>query len=67
MPAEDLEPEPIRLDQFLKMHLIAETGGQAKLMIQAGAVKLNGEVETRRRKKLLPGDVVEFGGAEFVV
>lgn len=53
-------PEPvIQLDQFLKLANIVGTGGQAKRLIQGGEVKLNGEVETRRKKKLFPGDVVE--------
>lgn len=67
MPPSDAEPDALRLDQFLKLHGIADTGGQAKVMIQAGEVKLNGVVETRRRKKLLPGDVVEAGGSEWKV
>lgn len=54
------KPEPlIQLDQFLKLANIVGTGGQAKRLIQGGEVKLNGEVETRRKKKLFPGDVVE--------
>ena len=61
------QPHQLRLDQFLKMQGIADTGGQAKLMIQAGDVKLNGEVETRRRKKLAVGDLVEVGDYQFPV
>ncbi len=54
------KPEPlIQLDQFLKLANVVGTGGQAKRLIQGGEVKLNGEVETRRKKKLFPGDVVE--------
>lgn len=58
---------PLRLDHFLKMNAISESGGQAKLMIQNGEVKVNGEVETRRRRKLSVGDVVEVGGKKFPV
>ena len=61
------EKPPLRLDQFLKMNLIAETGGQAKLLIQGGEVKLNGEIETRRRKKLAAGDQIEVFGDVFKV
>ncbi len=57
----------ICLDQYLKLHGIAETGGQAKLLIQAGEVKLNGIVETRRRKKLAAGDVIEIGDQRWTV
>jgi ribosome-associated protein len=62
------DPEPkLCLDQFLKMHGIVDTGGQAKLMIQAGEVQVNGETETRRRRKLVVGDVVETGGGKWRV
>lgn len=61
------EREPLRLDHFLKRSAVSETGGQAKLLIQGGEVKLNGEVETRRRKKLQAGDVVECEGKTYVV
>ncbi len=53
---------PLCLDQFLKLCGLVSTGGQAKLLIQGGEVKVNGLVETRRRKKLVPEDVVEVGG-----
>ncbi len=54
--------EPIKLDQFLKMKGIVESGGQAKVLIQAGEVKVNGQIETRRGRKLIKGDrVVTMG------
>ena len=52
----------IRLGQFLKLAGVVETGGEAKLRIQEGEAKVNGEVETRRGRQLLPGDLVEFAG-----
>ncbi len=58
---------PLRLDHFLKTMGMSETGGQAKLKIQNGEVKVNGEVETRRRRKLVLTDVVEVNGQRFVV
>jgi ribosome-associated protein len=48
------------LDQFLKQEGWVDTGGQAKFAIQDGQVKVNGEVETRRRRQLTLGDVIEF-------
>ncbi|MBK1989621.1 RNA-binding S4 domain-containing protein [Sphaerospermopsis aphanizomenoides BCCUSP55] len=48
----------ITLNQFLKLVGIASTGGQAKLMIIDGDVKVNGIVETRRGRKLAPTDTV---------
>lgn len=57
----------IRLDQFLKLCGMAGTGGQAKILIQAGDVRVNSVVETRRGRKLRVGDVVEVDGNEFRV
>ena len=57
-----IHTEFIKLDALLKYASLAETGGEAKQMVQAGEVKVNGEVCTMRRKKLRPGDVVEAGG-----
>jgi ribosome-associated protein len=64
---EQPQPKPLRLDQFLKITGLAETGGHAKLMIQGGEVLLNGEVETRRRKQLSRGDIVEIDGEQYSV
>ena len=57
--------DTITLNDALKLTGITETGGQAKLMIQAGEVRVNGEVETRRKRKLVAGDVLEVAGEEF--
>ena len=57
----------IRLDDFLKFSGLVGTGGEAKLHIQSGEVLVNGEVETRRRKQLAIGDVVETMGEKLVV
>jgi len=59
--------DSIRLDQFLKLSDCAQTGGEAKLLIQSGEVTVNGELETRRRRKLVPGDRVVCRGEEIVV
>ncbi len=48
----------IELDSFLKLKGLVGTGGQAKVLIQAGQVRVNGQVETRRKRKLREGDVV---------
>lgn len=50
------------LGQALKASALVGTGGEAKVLIQMGEVRVNGEVETRRGRKLRPGDVVEVGG-----
>ncbi len=59
------EHPAMRLDQFLKLHGIAGSGGQAKLLIQDGLIFVNGEQETRRRHKLTEGDVVRFDGNDY--
>ena len=51
----------ITLGQALKAADFVGSGGEAKVLIQAGEVLVNGEVETRRGRKLLPGDVIEVG------
>ena len=57
----------IRLGDFLKQSGIVGTGGEAKLRIQSGEVSVNGKVETRRRRQLAAGDVVELLGEKLVV
>ncbi|MFQ5613900.1 MAG: RNA-binding S4 domain-containing protein [Anaerolineae bacterium] len=52
----------IKLGQFLKFMNLVESGGQAKLLIQDGLVQVNGQVETRRGRKLRRGDVVTVQG-----
>jgi ribosome-associated protein len=58
---------PLRLDQFLKLSGIAQTGGHAKMLIQTGEVLVNGEPELRRRRKLADGDLVQVHGEEYRV
>lgn len=65
--SETDETPTIRLDDVLKLAGVAATGGQAKQMIQAGEVRVNGAVETRRKHLLSEGDAVQVGDAEFVV
>ncbi len=60
-------PQFIKLDQFLKLRGLVQTGGQAKLMIQSGLVQVNNEPETRRGRKLVAGDRVRVDGEQFRV
>lgn len=60
-------PSVIKLDGFLKIVGATSTGGQAKILIQSGQVKVNGEIETRRRRKLVEGDRVSVNGQMFRV
>lgn len=57
-----LKDESIRLGQALKAAGMAESGVDAKYAVQDGLVKVNGSVETRRGRKLVPGDLVEYNG-----
>lgn len=57
----------IKLDQFLKWQGIVQTGGEAKLRIKDGEVAVNGEVETRRGRKLVEGDRVTIEDITYEV
>jgi ribosome-associated protein len=57
----------LKLDQFLKWAGAVESGGQAKLVIQAEQVMVNGQIETRRGRKLRKGDTVAFQEKNWVV
>jgi ribosome-associated protein len=57
-----LRTETIDLLQVLKATGNAATGGDAKALVDAGLIRVNGEPELRRRRKLRPGDVVEWAG-----
>jgi len=61
------EGETIQLDKFLKLADLAESGGAAKHLVRSGAIRVNGEVETRRGRKLKHGDVVNVNGEDFVI
>ena len=62
-----IHTEFIKLDALLKYAGLCETGGEAKELVQNGAVKVNGEVCTMRGKKLRPGDRVSFQGLDFEI
>ncbi len=58
-----LKTEFIELCQLLKLENLAQSGGEAKFLISEARVKVNGEVELRKRKKIFAGDTVEFQSA----
>ncbi len=62
-----LSSEYIELIKLLKVLHLVESGGQAKLYVEDGYIKLNGEVEFRKRAKLKEGDVVEFDGQQILI
>jgi len=62
-----LKTEFIELCQLLKLENLAQSGGEAKFVISEGLVKVNGEVELRKRKKIFAGDTVEFQGVQIEI
>ncbi|WKK72794.1 RNA-binding S4 domain-containing protein [Rathayibacter oskolensis] len=68
-PIDDvpLDGESIRLGQFLKFAGILDSGGEVKEAVADGLVSVNGEVDRRRGRQLVVGDVVGFGGRRFRV
>lgn len=62
-----IRDEFIKLGQLLKLANLVESGAMAKEVIEDGLVKVNGEVDIRRGKKIYSGDVVEFNGESVTV
>lgn len=62
-----IDLEYIKLDQLLKLSNLVSTGGEAKVRVLSEEVKVNGEIETRRGRKLRQGDKVELDGEIIVV
>jgi ribosome-associated protein len=65
MKQVELTKEPVELFKILKFEGVVGSGGEAKSAIENGQVKVNGEVETRKRRKIVAGDLVEFGGEQL--
>lgn len=59
--------EPIALYKLLKFENLTASGGEAKYVISEGMVRVNRQTETRKRKKIFAGDLVEFAGRQFRV
>lgn len=62
-----IRDEHIKLGQALKLAGLVDSGVEAKIEIQEGQVKVNGEVKLQRGKKIYPGDVIEFDGQQVRV
>lgn len=60
MRVVEIEREPIELYKILKFESMVQSGGEAKFVIAEGLVRVNGEVETRKSKKIIAGDIIEF-------
>ncbi|KOA20312.1 ribosome-associated protein [Clostridium homopropionicum DSM 5847] len=63
----EINTEIIKLDSFLKWANITSMGSESKFLIQNGEVKVNGEVELRRGRKLTKGDLIEFQGETYKI
>jgi ribosome-associated protein len=59
--------EPVELYKILKFEGLATSGGEAKTVIDAGDVLVNGSVETRKRKKIVAGDTIEYQGEQYLI
>lgn len=67
MRKTEISKEPVELYKILKFENMAASGGEAKHLISEGQVMVNGEVETRKRKKIFSGDIIEFGDEKLMV
>jgi len=63
----EITREPIELHKLIKFEGLAASGGEAKALIAAGKVLLNGVVETQKRKKLVSGDCIEIGKTKLTL
>jgi ribosome-associated protein len=62
-----INTEIIKLDSFLKWSGIVSLGSEAKITVQNGYVKVNGEIETRRGRKLVKNDIIEFNDESYKI
>lgn len=63
----EINVEPVELCKILKFENMVESGGEAKFVISEGLVRLNGEIETRKRKKIFAGDIIEYKGEKLKI
>ena len=63
----EIREEPIELYKLLKIENMVQSGGEAKFVISEGLVSVNNAVETRKRKKIITGDIIEFNGQKIQV
>lgn len=67
MKTVEITKEPVELYKILKFEGIVSSGGEAKAVIDDGKVLVNGEIEKRKRKKIVSGDVIKYGADEIKV
>jgi ribosome-associated protein len=59
--------EPVELYKILKFESLVSSGGEAKSVIADGRVLVNGQTETRKRRKIVAGDTIEFGQEKILI
>ena len=67
MRTVEITRQPVELFKILKFEGMVTTGGEAKLVIADGQVSVNGEIETRKRRKILDGDVIVFANESLQI
>ncbi len=67
MRVVEIKKEPIELYMILKLENMVASGGEAKFVIAEGLVLVNGEMETRKRKKIVAGDIIEFNNEKVQI
>lgn len=63
----EITTQPVELYKILKFDSMVSSGGEAKTVIADGLVQVNGQVETRKRKKIVAGDIVEFASEQIMI
>ena len=67
MSVVEINREPVELYKILKLEGLVSSGGAAKAVVAEGQVKVNGIIETQKRKKIVSGDIVEFEGQNLEI
>jgi ribosome-associated protein len=67
MKIVEITKEPVELYKILKFEGLVSSGGEAKNVVAEGMVSVNGAIETRKRKKIVSGDIISFADVEFKI
>jgi len=63
----EITKEPVELYKILKFEGLTSSGGEAKKVIEDGLVMVNGKIETRKRKKIISNDIIEFANEKILI
>ena len=67
MKVVELDHQPVELYKILKFEGVADSGAAAKFTIAEGLVLVNGEIETRKRRKIVAGDIIDVAEDQFII